>query len=134
MLKELYYMIPEHVKKIIKKAYSEVPFQYVYGSKFCKYYKWLMKTQWLTREELEEIQNLRLRAIIKHTYHNVPYYRRIFEVLGLKPSDIQTKEDLKLLPVLTKNDIRKHFDNLIAKTIRNINQHFDTRAVLPENL
>ena len=77
-----------------------------------------MKTQWLPPEELEELQNKRLQIIIKHAYENVPYYRRIFDERGLKPEDIQTKEDLKLLPVLTKDDVRKHFNELTAKNFR----------------
>ena len=112
---------PEVVKKAVRSVWSKViPFPYSYGLRahgrqFVKFYKWLMKTQWLSPEELEEIQNERLKKHIKHAYENVPYYRRIFEERGLKPNDIRSKEDLKLLPVLTKDDVRKHFNELIAK-------------------
>ena len=115
MLRKIYHKSPEPVKKVIRRVHSKIPFPYIYGLKFAKYYKWLMKTQWLPPEELEELQNKRLQIIIKHAYENVPYYRRIFDERGLKPEDIQTKEDLKLLPVLTKDDVRKHFNELIAR-------------------
>ena len=115
MLRKIYHKSPEPVKKVIRRVHSKKPFPYIYGLKFAKYYKWLMKTQWLPPEELEELQNKRLQIIIKHAYENVPYYRRIFDERGLKPEDIQTKEDLKLLPVLTKDDVRKHFNELIAR-------------------
>ena len=121
MLRKIYHKSPEPVKKVIRKVHSKTPFPYVYGLKFAKYYKWLMKTQWLPPEELEELQNKRLQIIIKHAYDNVPYYRRIFDERGLKPEDIQTKEDLKLLPVLTKDDVRKNFKELCAKDFQKYN-------------
>lgn len=115
MLKKIYHKSPEPLKSLIRKARSKIPFPYVYGLKFARYYKWLMKTQWLPPEELKELQNVRLQMIIKHAYENVPYYRRVFDERGLKPDDIQTKEDLKRLPILTKDDVRKHFKELIAR-------------------
>lgn len=118
MLKQIYYKSPEPIKNIIKKIYSKLPSPYVYGLRFAKYYNWLMKTQWFSPEELEELQNERLQIIIKHAYENVPYYRRVFDERGLKPNDIQTKEDLKLLPILTKDDVRRHFNELIAKKFK----------------
>lgn len=108
--------ISSKIKKIIMTMSKRiVPFPYISGFKFAKFYNFLMKSQWWPKEKLEKFQNERLRIIIKHAYENVPYYRRIFDERGLKPKDIQTKEDLKLLPVLTKEDVRKHFNELIAK-------------------
>jgi len=107
---------PEAVKKIARTVESKViPFPYNYGLRFARFYSWLMKTQWLSPEELDEIQNERLKMIVTHAYNNVPYYRGIFEERNLKPGDIQSKDDLKLLPILTKNDVRKHFSGLMAK-------------------
>jgi len=116
LLAKIYHSAPLFVRKPIKNIYRKViPFPYVYGIKFAKFYNFLMKSQWWPKKKLEEFQNERLRVIIKHAYENVPYYRRIFDERGLKPEDIQTKEDLKLLPVLTKDDVRKHFNELMAR-------------------
>ncbi len=77
----------------------------------------LEKSQWWKPEQLEEFQNKKLRALINHAYKNVPYYHRLFRKLGLKPEDIKTKEDLKKLPILTKDDIRRNLSELLAKNI-----------------
>lgn len=114
-LRKIYYKSPVFARNFIGKAYFKIAF---YGPKFIKYHKWLMKTQWLPPEELEELQNERLQIIIKLAYENVPYYRIIFDERGLKPKNIQTKEDLKLLPILTKEDVRKHFNELIARDFK----------------
>ncbi|MCJ7654849.1 MAG: phenylacetate--CoA ligase family protein [Dehalococcoidia bacterium] len=61
------------------------------------------------------MQNTKLRALIKHAYENVPYYRRVFEERGWTDKDIQTVNDLPKLPILTKNDIRENFQDMLAK-------------------
>ena len=107
---------PESIKNIGRWVRSNlVPFPYGYGLQSTRFYRWLMRTQWLALEELEKIQNERLRVIIRHAYEEVPYYRGIFDESDLKPTDIQSKEDLQLLPILTKDDVRKHFSELIAR-------------------
>jgi len=110
------------MKKSLGKVWMKaVPFPYVYGLGFARFYNFLMESQWWPAEKLQEYQNERLRIIIKHAYQNVPYYRRIFDERGLKPTDIRYGEDLKLLPILTKDDIRRHFDELTAKNYTEFN-------------
>lgn len=75
----------------------------------------LEKSQWLNTQELQELQRGRLRALIRHAYQNVPYYRRIFTERGLKPEDITSVEALEKLPVLTRQDIRDNFTDLVAQ-------------------
>ena len=73
-----------------------------------RYYYQLRRTQWLAPEELRELQEVRLRTLIKHAYRHVPYYRECFDRLGIDPNAIQRLEDLQRIPVLTKDDIRRH--------------------------
>lgn len=67
-----------------------------------------------SEEELREVQNQRLQALVQHCYQNVPYYTKLFNRLGLKPEDIQCREDLQKLPVLTKQMVRDNYDDLIS--------------------
>mgnify|MGYP000220983596 CR=1 FL=1 len=97
------------------------------GTKIQKYLKWLEKTQWWKPEELEELQNKKLRALIRHAYENVPYYHRLFKRLDLSPEDIKTREDLNKIPFLTKDIIRKNFNDMQAKNI-NRSQFLDASS------
>jgi len=72
------------------------------------YYKILKKTQWLTPKQITELQEKKLRKLIRHAYNHVPYYREIFRKHGLRPSDIQTIHDLKKIPLLSKQDVREN--------------------------
>ncbi len=78
------------------------------------YYEQLKRSQWLTPEQLREIQELNLRELIHQAYHHVGYYREIFDRLGLTPADIRTIEDLGKLPLLDKKTVRSclYFDLL----------------------
>ena len=66
------------------------------------------RNQWLKPSELEELQEKRLRAIVKHAYENTIYYHRRFKESEITPDDIRSSEDLKKIPVTTKDDVRKY--------------------------
>jgi phenylacetate-CoA ligase len=72
------------------------------------YYETLRKTQWLSIERTVELQNEKLRRLMRHCYRNVPYYRAQMRALNIRPEDIRDKSDLQKLPVLSKDDIRRH--------------------------
>lgn len=73
-----------------------------------RYYHQLRQTQWLRPAEVRELQELRLRVLVKHAYRHVPYYRELFDRLGINPDEVQHLEDLQRLPVLSKDDIRRN--------------------------
>lgn len=87
------------------------------GYKTIKYEKELIESQWFTPSQLEDIQQEKLNSLLEHAYKNVPYYRKVFDNLGLKPEDIQNKKDLTQLPLLRKDDIIKNASALVAKNI-----------------
>jgi len=76
-----------------------------------------LSTQWFSEEELLKLQNKKLQQLVRHCYENVPYYQRIFNERHLTPDDIRTRKDLIKLPILTKQLIRDHYDELISKDI-----------------
>ncbi len=45
----------------------------------------------------------------------MPYYHELFDNSGLKPSDIESLEDLTKIPFLTKEIIRKNLSGLISR-------------------
>lgn len=96
-----------------------VPFQYRlgYGSVFRKNFNFLMKSRYWSKERLIEYQNEKLRKLIIHAYKNVPYYTRLFDKLSLKSEDIRTAQDLKKLPILTKQIVRDNIDELLAQNM-----------------
>ena len=72
------------------------------------YYETLKKTQWLSAADMRELQDEKLKRLVRHAYRNVPYYRRKMQEARLRPEDIRGQGDLHKLPFLTKADIRQH--------------------------
>ena len=69
-------------------------------------YELLNRTQWLAGSQLRDLQDEKLRRLIRHAYRNVPYYRRRMQMAKLGPEDIRTQADLYKLPYLSKNEVR----------------------------
>jgi phenylacetate-CoA ligase len=67
-----------------------------------------------SREELDALQFAKLRTMIEHCAERVPFYRRAFARVGFKPEHFRTVADLKHIPVLSRQDLRDHFDELRA--------------------
>jgi phenylacetate-CoA ligase len=76
------------------------------------------QNQWLSEEALKEYQLERLRKVIAHAYDSVPYYQKLFREKNILPGDIRTVEDLKRIPVLTKELLKHNFDSLIARNAK----------------
>lgn len=78
----------------------------------------LKKSQWFSEEELEAYQLKRFKIIIGHARKNVPYYRNLLDGLKLGPKDFKSIEDIKRIPALDKETLRKNFKSLQAVNIR----------------
>jgi len=80
--------------------------------------RFLKKSELWTRQQIDDYQNDRLRKLIKHAVTTVPYYRDLFKQLGLTPDDIQTKEDLRKIPIVDKTIMRKEgIERFTAETV-----------------
>lgn len=82
--------------------------------------KSLEESQWWDRKTIVDYQNERLRRIVNHTYHEIPFYRKIYDYHGVKPGDIDTIGDLKKLPVIQKKDIREIAESRKGRKVRSI--------------
>ncbi len=65
---------------------------------------WNPKTETLAREQLEELQLAKLRVQCEWAAARSPWYRRQFAAEGFEPSALRSLEDLRRLPLLTRED------------------------------
>jgi phenylacetate-CoA ligase len=79
------------------------------------YLRSLHKRVFWPEERLRRYQTEKLREVLKYAYENVPFYRRKFEEAEVKPSDVKAVEDLKKLPITTKDEIRRNLNEAISK-------------------
>ena len=92
--------------------FEDGPLHYL---RYKKFYRFLKQSQWWSQEALKKYQNEQLSMLISHAYEHVPYYRNLLNSRKLSPNDFKTAEDLKKIPILTKEILRKNFNFLISE-------------------
>ncbi len=80
-----------------------------------RYMRDLEASQWFAPRKITEIQNRRLRALVRHAYRTVPYYHKLFRDRRLQTDDIKTIEDLDKLPVLARSDVQGNVSGLLSR-------------------
>lgn len=85
-----------------------------YGDAFWKFLKEYEARNTWTYKEICDYRDERLRSLIEHSYKTVPYYRNLFDDLGLDYKEIRTLSDLKVLPILDKQTINDNFDKFVS--------------------
>ncbi|HKL99311.1 MAG TPA: phenylacetate--CoA ligase [Mobilitalea sp.] len=70
---------------------------------------WNQTKECMSRDEIHNLQSARLKKMVNRVYHNVEFYRRKMQQMGLEPGDINSIDDLKLLPFTTKTDLRDNY-------------------------
>lgn len=70
---------------------------------------WSPKEECMPRGSMETLQLDRLKRIVQYAYDRVPFYKKAFDDIGLKPSDIRTLKDVSRLPFTTKDDLRDNY-------------------------
>jgi phenylacetate-CoA ligase len=121
-LKKLYLKAPVFVKRM----YAAVPVRWRMGAVFRREYDLLAESEWWDAERLAALQMARLRDLLADAYANVPYYRRVFDELGMKPEDVKTLDDFRRLPTLTKSKAKELGDELHNRTIPRWKTYFAT--------
>ena len=70
---------------------------------------WNETVECMDREQLREIQSIRLKKMAEYVYHNTPFYRKKFQEMGLEPGDIKSIDDITKLPFTNKLDLRDNY-------------------------
>jgi len=70
---------------------------------------WNETKECMSRDEMAHMQSVRLKKLVKRVYHDVEFYRKKMQAMGLEPGDIKGIEDLHKLPFTTKEDLRDNY-------------------------
>ena len=70
-----------------------------------------------SRKDLDRIRIGLFKRQITNIYENIPFYRETFQRLNIVPDDFKTLNDLRKLPIITKEDIRNDEEKFFNKNI-----------------
>jgi phenylacetate-CoA ligase len=79
-----------------------------------RYRREFERTQYLSAEEIRDLQWRRLRPLLAHAHERCRFYRRRFRQAGVAPGDLRGPEDLRALPPLEKRDIQDEGALMVA--------------------
>lgn len=89
-----------------------------YGGSFRKRVADLAESEWWDLESIRRHQDDAVAALVWHAHDRVPYYRGRMREAGIGPEEVRSRDDLRRLPILTKEDVRAHGRSLIAEGTR----------------
>ncbi len=70
---------------------------------------WNEQIETLPREQMRNLQGMRLRDAVRRAHENIPAYKAKLDAKGIAPEDIQSVDDLNRLPFVTKLDLRDSY-------------------------
>jgi phenylacetate-CoA ligase len=66
------------------------------------------------RDRILELQFVRLKKLLQHAYGNTIFYRKRFDAVDFDPNKLKYPEEIRQIPILTKEDIRESLDSMLA--------------------
>lgn len=97
----------KYLKETIKHFLRSYPFIRKYVKEFEGYSQ-------MTSEELRERNNKRFLEILHRAYNKSPFYKKFYDDAGVDIKNIRGIEDICKLPVLTKDMVRAHTDEILT--------------------
>src|SRR5271157_5875964 len=70
---------------------------------------WNSRIERAPLEELQELQERKLKQLVENVYRSSHFYRKRFKEAGVKPEDIKTLDDITKLPFTYKKDLRDNY-------------------------
>lgn len=118
-LRGVYVKSPWWIRKISAPLLASVPVKYRYGSTYCQYRKDIQKSEF-DQDFVMEFQTERLKQIIKSCVESNNYYKKILENKKITNNNEFTIGDLKLLPIITKGDVRENPDKFLVTDLSQV--------------
>jgi phenylacetate-CoA ligase len=70
---------------------------------------WEKDIECCSRKEMEDLQCQRLKWVVDYAYTHIPFYKKKYDEVGLKPQHIQSLSDIEHIPFTTKDDLRANY-------------------------
>ncbi len=107
-INSLYLRSPIFVKNLFATLYGFVLHRKRHKEHYFSTYKLLKETEFLSTEQLKEIQLPLLKDFLVFSYNNSEFYKAIFDENNFNPEKLTCAEDLKSLPIISKSDVERN--------------------------
>ena len=112
----LYHRLPASLQNLVLYSGGRRQARIRFGSAFSERLEFLRGTDMWDPSRVRDYQDTQVAGIVAKAYRETDYYRQVMDERGLRPEDIRGVADLPKLPILTKDDIRRNRDRMVAGT------------------
>ncbi|QQQ28055.1 phenylacetate--CoA ligase family protein [Chryseobacterium indoltheticum] len=112
MKEKIYKILPNYFQQLLITLYNYRAYKVRYGGRYSAFRKEFYQNRNLPLDALKTIQKTRYESFIKFCINHSEYYQKLY-------SDIDSPEklkNLKSLPIVGKEDLRKNIDEVIIQT------------------
>ena len=68
-----------------------------------------VKYETMSRADMQKLQLARFQKIVNYAYNNIAFYKNKYDAAGFKPEDLNTLDDIRRIPFVTKKDLRDNY-------------------------
>lgn len=109
---KLYPHLPPLLQNVACSAYGVRERRVRVGREFRHRYHALVDSDFKDKVAIAEFQDANLARLVEHAFNHSRYYRRVMDSAGIRPQDVRSRADLVKLPILSKEFVRRHHDDI----------------------
>jgi len=124
-------MVHENIKKFLTlSAWAEkaaldicerlpqaLRYKVFYGTTYKRWMTLVKEADNWDTDRLHTYQFEQIKNLLTHSMEHVPYYRKLFHNIGFQPKNIQSLDDLKILPYLGREEVRDNPTEFVDESI-----------------
>ncbi|MBS6501050.1 MAG: phenylacetate--CoA ligase family protein [Clostridium sp.] len=114
-----------NAKSFIKTICSFLPRDMFYSKEYREYSRILNEYEKWDERRILDFQTQEFIKIINHAYENIEFYKELYDKNNIDINSIKSLDDIKKLPIITKEDVKSNIDKFLDKNI-NKNKVFET--------
>jgi phenylacetate-CoA ligase len=106
--------MPASAREALESSLAFVPRPWLYGRTYRAVQKGLAESERWPIARMRADQDRRVSELVAHAYARVPFYRAIMNTRGVRPEHVLGVADLPLLPMIDKQTLREHGEEMLA--------------------
>jgi len=116
-LLSLYERMPQGLKRTIGWTYRQLPTGFRLGARYAEFRQLTQEVETWSPEEIQEYQLKQLRQTLIQAGNYCPFYQERFAKAGFRPELLKSTDELRECPLLTKQDLIEHREEMISSAI-----------------
>lgn len=116
-LLSVYERMPHGLKRAIGWTYRQLPAGFRLGARYAEFRQLTHEVESWSLDQIQEYQLKQLRQTLIQAGNYCPFYQQRFARAGFRPELLKSTEDLSECPLLTKQDLLEHREEMISSAV-----------------